>query len=152
MNKATQEAIQQWRAKAESDWITIEILLDSDRCPSDTVCFHCQQFVEKLLKGLLTLHNIEAPRTHDLRRLIELSESYVPQLSSLKDHADILTEHSVQSRYPDEWRKFETPEMNQMVQLAKEFRRFIIPHLKFKRAKPKARCSSKSNSHPKKKT
>jgi HEPN domain-containing protein len=129
MKKAIQEAVRQWRAKAESDWIAVEILLKSERCPADAVCFHCQQFVEKLLKGFLTLHNVEAPKTHDLRRLIELSEPHVPQLSSLKDAADHLTEYGVQSRYPDEWREIEISEMNKIVQLAKEFRGILNPLL-----------------------
>lgn len=62
MSDETDEAVRQWRTKARSDWTTVEILLGSERCPADTVCFHCQQFVEKLLKALLTRHGVEAPR------------------------------------------------------------------------------------------
>ena len=76
MSDETGEAVRQWRAKARSDWTTVEILLGSERCPADTVCFHCQQLVEKLLKALLTRHGIEAPKTHDLRRLIRLAEPF----------------------------------------------------------------------------
>jgi len=112
--------------------------MKSARCPKNTVCFHCRQYVEKLLKGFLTLHNIEAPRTHDLRRLIELAEPYAPQISSLKDDADILTQYGVQSRYQDDWRVIKTPEIKRTVQLAKEFGKIIIPHLKFKRDNPTA--------------
>jgi HEPN domain-containing protein len=110
--------------------------MKSEQCPKDNVCFHCQQYAEKLLKGFLTLHDIESPRTHDLRRLIELAEPYASQLSSLKDDADILTQHGVRSRYPDDWREIKTSEMNQMVYLAREFGKIIIPHLKFKRDNP----------------
>jgi hypothetical protein len=42
MNDQTREAVRQWRAKAQSDWTTVEILLASERCPAETVCFHCQ--------------------------------------------------------------------------------------------------------------
>lgn len=62
MNDETREAVQQWQAKAQSDWTTIEILMSSEQCPADAVCFHCQQFVEKLLKAILTKHGIEAPK------------------------------------------------------------------------------------------
>ena len=51
MADETGEAVRQWRAKAQGDWTTVEILLGSERCPADTVCFHCQQFVEKLRPG-----------------------------------------------------------------------------------------------------
>lgn len=80
MNAATLEALRQWVTKAESDWQTVLILSAHEECPRDAVCFHCQQHVEKLLKGLLTLHGIEAPRTHNLRRLIQLLEAVAVDL------------------------------------------------------------------------
>lgn len=120
MNDETGEVVRQWRAKAQSDWTTVEILLDSDRCPADTVCFHCQQFVEKLLKALLTRYEIEAPKTHDLRRLIQLAEPFAPELSRFSDASDVVTVHGVETRYPDDWREIEPAEMNEVVQLAKE--------------------------------
>ena len=100
MNDETREAVRQWRAKAQSDWTAIEIMMSSEQCPADAVCFHCQQFVEKLLKAILTKHNIEAPKTHDLRRLIQLAEPFVPELSRLSDSSDKLTVHGVEARYP----------------------------------------------------
>ena len=65
MNDDSGELVRQWKEKARNDWTAVEILLDSEQCPAETVCFHCQQFVEKLLKALLTQHCIEAPKTHD---------------------------------------------------------------------------------------
>ena len=119
MNDETGEAVGQWRAKARSDWTTVEILLGSDRCPADAVCFHCQQFVEKLLKALLTRRGIEAPKTHDLRRLIQLAEPFAPELSRFSDASDALTVHGVETRCPDDWREIEPAEMNEVVELAK---------------------------------
>ena len=120
MNDETASAVGQWRAKAQSDWTTVEILLGSEQCPADTVCFHCQQFVEKLLKALLTSHGVEAPRTHDLRRLIQLAEPFAPELSRFADASDTLTVHGVESRYPGDWREIEPSEMNEVVELARE--------------------------------
>ena len=107
----------------------MQILLTSEQCPADTVCFHCQQYVEKLLKGVLTLHSIEAPRTHDLRRLIQLAQPYVPGLSDLSDSSDALTIHGVETRYPGDWRRVESAEMQAAVELAKEFGKIILPKL-----------------------
>ena len=129
MNEANREAVQQWRAKAESDWTAVEILTSSKRCPADAVCFHCQQFVEKLLKGLLTLHGVEAPKTHDLRRLIQLAEPLVPELSPLSDAADFLSSHGVATRYPDDWRHIEPAEMKEMIELAGKFGNILLPRL-----------------------
>ena len=35
MNDETGEAIRQWRAKAQSDWTTVEILLGSEQRPAE---------------------------------------------------------------------------------------------------------------------
>ena len=129
MNDETCEAVRQWQAKARSDWTTVEILLNSQQCPAETVCFHCQQFVEKLLKAVLTAHSIEAPKTHDLRRLIQLAEPFVSELSQLADESDSLTIHGVETRYPGDWRVIETKEMNEVVSLAREFGAILLPML-----------------------
>ncbi len=129
MNDQTREAVRQWRAKAQSDWEAVEILMASERCPAETVCFHCQQFVEKLLKAFLTSHGIETPKTHDLRRLIQLAEPFAPELSLLSDASDTLTIHGVETRYPGDWRQIEPSEMNEIVQLSKQFGDILLPKL-----------------------
>lgn len=129
MNKETREAVRQWRKKAQSDWTTVGILTTSERCPADIACFHCQQFVEKMLKAILTLHGIEAPKTHDLRRLIQLAEPFAPELSRLSDASDKLTVHGVETRYPGDWLRVTTSEMNEMVELEKQFGDILLPKL-----------------------
>lgn len=130
MNDDVRESIRQWRAKAQSDWTTVEILSDSKLCPTETVCFHCQQFVEKLLKAALTLYGVEAPKTHDLRRLIQLAEPYLPELSRLVDSSDALTVHGVETRYPGDMPQVTLAEMNELVESSKEFGKILIPKLK----------------------
>jgi len=129
MNEATVEAVRQWLKKAESDWQTVLILVAHEECPRDTVCFHCQQHVEKLMKALLTLHGIEAPRTHNLRRLIQLLEAVAADLAPLKDAADSLTAHGVSGRYPDDWREIAEDEMKEILDLTAEFRKILLPKL-----------------------
>jgi len=130
MNNQNRDAVRQWLVKAQSDWDAVEILTASKRCPTDTVCFHCQQFVEKLLKALLTQNDIEAPKTHDLRRLIQLAQPFAPELSLLFDMSDELTIHGVETRYPGELRKIKKTEMRRVVKLAKRFHDILIVKLK----------------------
>ena len=111
MSDEVVETVREWLAKASSDWLAIEILSGHSDCPRETVCFHCQQYVEKLLKALLTLHGIEAPRTHFLRRLIQLSSPLASNLSQFADRADSLSAHAVQTRRPDDWREVGESEM-----------------------------------------
>jgi HEPN domain-containing protein len=43
----------EWTAKADNDLRSVEYLLKMENCPTDTICFHAQQSVEKCLKALL---------------------------------------------------------------------------------------------------
>jgi len=130
MNEATLEVVSQWMKKAESDWEAILILAAHEPCPRDTVCFHCQQHVEKLVKALLTLRGIEAPRTHNLRRLLQLVEPVSDDLVALIDAADNLTVHGVASRYPDDWREIGEDEMRETIELVTQFRAALLPKLR----------------------
>ena len=129
MSDQTREAVRQWLAKAESDWSTVEILTASEHCPAEAVCFHCQQYVEKLLKAFLTLKGIEAPKTHDLRRLIQLASPMEPKLVELAVESDALTFHGVQSRYPGDFLQVDIAEMNRLVTLSQKFSNILLPHL-----------------------
>ena len=129
MNEGIREAVRQWRAKALNDWTTVEILIKSGHCPAEIACFHCQQYVKKLIKAILTQQGVEAPKTHDLRRLVQLVRPAVAELSKLGDAADRLTVHAVQTRYPDEFREIKIEEMDEIVSLAKKFGEILLPAL-----------------------
>ncbi|MBN1583285.1 MAG: HEPN domain-containing protein [Anaerolineae bacterium] len=47
------EIARQWVAKAQNDLLNADNNLHSQKIPHDTVCFHCQQAAEKLLKAYL---------------------------------------------------------------------------------------------------
>jgi len=56
----------QWLAKARNDLLNADNNLKSEEIPFDTVCFHCQQEAEKLLKAYLVGNGQSYPITHDL--------------------------------------------------------------------------------------
>lgn len=129
MKDERSDAVRSWLAKAQSDWRTVDILLQNHESPSDAVCFHCQQLVEKLLKAVLTVHSVEAPRTHDLRRLVQLAAPFAPDLVPLVDRADSLTVYGVETRYPGEWSEIDAEEVRAAVELAREFRDLLVRKL-----------------------
>ena len=45
------EIARQWLAKARNDILNADNNLNSELVPYDTVCFHCQQAAEKMLKS-----------------------------------------------------------------------------------------------------
>jgi HEPN domain-containing protein len=71
--KTQQEFFNRALAKAENDLKTAAhtLKLGAD-CPTDAVCFHAQQTVEKYLKALLVLRGIDFPKTHDIEELTGL--------------------------------------------------------------------------------
>ena len=51
---AEAELARQWLAKAQNDLLNADNNLNAEQVPLDTVCFHCQQAAEKMLKAFLT--------------------------------------------------------------------------------------------------
>jgi HEPN domain-containing protein len=66
----------------------------------DGVCFHCQQAVEKYLKGLLHEHGQPTPKVHVLDDLINRLLPLDPTLKPLRRPVSGLTKFAVQYRYP----------------------------------------------------
>jgi HEPN domain-containing protein len=63
----------EWIIKAENDLKTAAYTIKMSKgCPTDIVCFHAQQCVEKYLKAFLVVEDIDFPRTHDIERLVSL--------------------------------------------------------------------------------
>ena len=68
--KAVIAVIREWLVKAENDLKTaVHTLTLGQDCPTDTVCFHVQQCVEKYIKALLVLRATPFSKTHNIRVL-----------------------------------------------------------------------------------
>ncbi len=65
--------------KAEHDFKAAEIGL-AHGAPLDTVCFHLQQAVGKLLKAVIVSRNLEYPLTHHLRPVLNMVAEERPEL------------------------------------------------------------------------
>jgi HEPN domain-containing protein len=92
----------QWVAKANNDLLNADNNLRSEKIPFDTVCFHCQQAVEKLLKAYLVFTRESPPVTHDLMLLLEKVLKRNPEAEKLRDYLAILMPYAVEIRYPDD--------------------------------------------------
>jgi HEPN domain-containing protein len=64
------------------------------------VSFHAQQTAEKALKGLLTRHQIEFEKTHNIGELLRLVGAVIPDLPQRLGEATQLTRFAVADRYP----------------------------------------------------
>jgi len=92
-----------WLAKAMNDLLNADNNLAASEVPYDTVCFHCQQAAERLLKAYLVGNQRPAPHTHDLFLLLERVLALSPAAEQLRDALSILAPYAVEIRYPDEW-------------------------------------------------
>ena len=121
--------IQQWVIKAESDLKAAEHLLTlKDDCPTEVVCFHAQQGVEKYLKALLTLLDIDFPKSHDLGELLKL----LPQDKSIPltiHEAEELTDYAISARYPDDVEFLSLSEATQANEIAKRVSSAVLAYL-----------------------
>jgi HEPN domain-containing protein len=97
------EIARQWVAKASNDLLNADNNLSSEQIPYDTVCFHCQQAAEKLLKAYLACIGQSPPVTHDLLLLLESVLPSSPEAEALRDVLALLIPYAVEIRYPDDW-------------------------------------------------
>lgn len=58
-----------WLDFAREDYQAIEILWEAENKLYRTICFHAQQYVEKILKGILENKGQSPPRTRDVNTL-----------------------------------------------------------------------------------
>ena len=92
--------VAQWLHKADTDLAVAGELLSSEHDFFYPACFHCQQAAEKYLKGLLTWHQVEFPKTHVIGDLLDLlATADAPLAESLAD-ATALNPYGVEVRYP----------------------------------------------------
>ena len=96
------ELVAEWFRYAEDDIDTALLLKDMRPQHHEIICYHCEQAVEKYLKGFLISKKQMPPKTHDLRNLCNLCSEQDSAFSSLLMQCSYLTQFGVQPRYPKE--------------------------------------------------
>ncbi|MBI4027256.1 MAG: HEPN domain-containing protein [Verrucomicrobia bacterium] len=113
--------VHEWICKAENDLKNaIHTLKLGKDCPTDTVCFHAQQCVEKYVKALLVFKGVDFPKTHDLERLVSLLPVPV-RLSHTVEEQGKLTDYATHARYPG-WSEIPLAEARWAVRTARRIR------------------------------
>jgi HEPN domain-containing protein len=116
--------VREWVTKADNDLLTAAHTIRlGEECPTDTVCYHAQQCVEKYLKAVLVLAGVDFPKTHDLERLSALvPPDACPRLSAEEQAG--LTEYATGARYPG-WGEIPLAEARRALALARRVRREV---------------------------
>jgi HEPN domain-containing protein len=111
--------------KAENDLKNATHTLKLGReCPTDTVCFHAQQCVEKYLKALLVYNGKDISKTHHIGELMRMLPAMLrPELSPYEQ--ELLTDYAVSTRYPGDYDAIPLSEAKRAVQIARRVRRHV---------------------------
>ncbi len=91
--------------RAWLDYKAAEVLLEkpqNDEAYMNSVAYHLQQAVEKTLKAFLECVGVTVPNTHDISRLVRMSQnngSRVVITEWIDDKSDMLTRWETDTRY-----------------------------------------------------
>jgi|SRR5712671_1731486 len=95
-------AAERWLRVAERDRRMALAAMASAPPLHDGAAFHCQQAIEKLLKGFLTLAGKRGGKTHSLEQLGALAQQSFPDIAELVVAAHDWTKWATVYRYPEE--------------------------------------------------
>ena len=124
-NNRTIAVVREWIGKAENDLKNAAHTLKMGRdCPTDTVCFHAQQCVEKHLKAFLVSKEIDFPKTHDVERLVALLPENIWLRLSVEEQR-LLTSYATTSRYPGDYEPIHLDEARDALKIVLRVRREI---------------------------
>ena len=98
--RARWEVVERWLAVAEIDRQTVAACLTADPPLRTSAAFHCQQAVEKLLKGFLVLAAKRFRKIHSLSQLGAAAQASFPDIAELVAAAENWTVWGVAYRYP----------------------------------------------------
>jgi HEPN domain-containing protein len=124
------DLVRQWLEKADLDYQAGAQLLEAGDRLRQIVAFHCQQAVEKYLKALLVRHQVEFPKTHNLRQLLDLASAVAPAVARSLDRCATLTPYGVDIRYPGDLPDLSPGQDTQAFELARLARETVLGELK----------------------
>ena len=97
------EYVAEWFQFADMDLASADYLQGLLPQPLEIICYHCQQSVEKYLKGYLIYNGInEPPKIHNLVELCESCSTFDERFNELSKFCGVLTRYGVGPRYPRE--------------------------------------------------
>ncbi len=99
-NKQIVEIAENWLTFALDDYKIVDKLISDGETFYRTICFHSQQYVEKILKGILEHIGSIPPKTHDIQILARLVDQKGFKVPLTKEEMVFLKSVYIESRYP----------------------------------------------------
>ena len=129
MDDPKAEVVRIWIKKADHDLQNIANNLSASDIPTDTLCFHAQQAIEKIFKGLMVAHGLSISKTHDLSKLLNDISQIAPDLLAYQSELEEISEYSVSARYPDALYEPSIEETLRAYETAKEIKSLVLKKL-----------------------
>jgi HEPN domain-containing protein len=118
--------VQSWLVKALHDLATARKVASEPDPYLDTAIYHCQQTVEKAVKGFLAFHDQPLIRTHDLELLLSQADPLETGFAVWLEAAERLTRYATQYRYPGDVMEPDHDEFAQALADAEGLFRFVL--------------------------
>lgn len=115
----------EWLIKGQNDFKAAKILY-REKGPSDTLCFHCHQAVEKYLKAYLVFKNIHFEKIHHLWQLAKRCSKDDKEFLNFEKELKTLTAYYIESRYPPEVKVYSSKECKEVLVIAEKLTQFIV--------------------------
>jgi HEPN domain-containing protein len=96
------EAVTEWFYLADADIDSAKLLKSYRPQHREIICYHCEQAVEKYLKGYLQSKDIMPPQIHDLEKVCALCSETDIRFDTIVKECIYLTQFATQLRYPHE--------------------------------------------------
>lgn len=119
------ELVKEWMYKASHDFEIAQLAMAYKPDLRDSICFHCQQVVEKSLKAYLVYLDIPFKRTHSLTYLLDLIDENDNISEEMYTKIELLESYAVEIRYPDGWYEPTDSEIKEVFTIAVEIMSFI---------------------------
>lgn len=126
--------VKKWLIKAINDYKTAKKLIESpvEEIITDTLCFHCQQFVEKTLKAFLVYKNVDFEKVHSLEYLVKLCTDKDDSFNWLYEVSKDFSDYAIEVRYPDEFYIPTVNEAKECFEITKKVKEFVFAKLNIK--------------------
>ena len=122
---AKRSLVRNWFKKARRDLLSAKRLARGREPYLDTAIYHCQQTVEKALKGWLVYHDQSFEKTHDLRLLVTMASEVEPRFVEWFEIAEQVSPYATAYRYPGQILEPTEEEFQQVLKAAGRFYDFI---------------------------
>jgi HEPN domain-containing protein len=118
-----------WLKRAKSNLLRAKTPRTNEEIYYEDYCYDAQQCAEKALKAYCIFLNLPYPKTHDINYLFELIENAGVEISEENRQASILSEYSVETRYPGDYIEVTEEDYKKAIFIAEQIYKWVLKEL-----------------------